>query len=402
MGKVTADALVAIGGRLREALAALISEDGALPRPTELSRAWKLDQTLCVRTCNALRNEDPLRVLHQLPSTGSLRSILVASRRREVPETAQEEAGAAIAELEEAIAALDGKKANLDTLIGSRLLETRAKIEATSKQSIFRGMSNLLGIQSDVALTSYFVVPSEDDEEVCDEIAIYGSSGLQRLRPELPMLLGGRILLGESGEDVSRAEEVLHGGSIDPSGHSVAIKSCSTDPFPDVDIVRSGRKLLYTIPGDPSGETEVLDLFFASVDRHASARSRRDGHREAPFVFVPRNPVKEMLLDVFVQTSVWDGCTPRLEIGRSEDAILAPEGSDPHRVIDRLDFCEEIRSLGTGLGAVPIPSLPVYPTMLERVCDHRGLDPDVFRLFRLHVRYPVVGYWYSMIVDLPA
>ena len=394
MSSVTTQALRELGAELHSALVELISTDGRLPRPTDLSRWWHLDQTLCVRTCSALKNDDPLRVLHQLSSTGSLRSIAEAGRTRDVDPAIYDRAVHAIATLEEVIASLGGKKANLDTLIGSQLVEAREKIEATSKQSIFRGMSNLLGLQSDMVLTAYLVTPSADGDEWCDEMAIYGSKGLRRLRPELTTMVGGRVLAGETSDELARAREILHGGQIDHSGFSVALKEFSTDPFPDVDVLLYDQRLLYTLPGDPAGESDEVTMFFASIDRHASRRKRAGAEEEeAPFIFIPRNPSKEMLLDVFVHKDVWSGSEPRLDIGRGEN-VLRPFSAKS--AIDQFDFCESLQILGTRPQAIPFKSLPQYPAMLEAVAQSVGYDMADYRLYRLHVRYPVASLSYKI------
>ena len=399
MSKVTTESLKTLGTRLHQSLRAVIGHGDRLPRPTDLSRNWGLDQTLCVRTCAALKHDDPLRVLHQLSSTGSLRSIVSAAQKLGVSAAYVEAAREAISDLENAIASVGGQKANLDTLIGSELLEAREKIEAKSKQSIFRGMSNLLGIQSKVVLTAYFVVPSADDPTLCNEIAIYGSHELLRLRPDLTTLLGGRILVGEPGAELSKAREILHGGAIDQSGFSVALKDFCSDPFPEVEFILSGSKLLYTLPGGESGESEASTMLFASIDRHALRRYRGDGEREAFFVFYPRNPSKEMLLDVLVHRDVWPGVEPRLDIGRG-NSVLQPPG-ERSADLDQFHFCESLQQLGSQRLALKFRSLPFYIEMLEKVSGSLDLDLADFRITRLHVRYPVASLGFGIFFALP-
>ena len=394
MRSVTTKSLRELGSQLHSTMVELISTDGRLPRPTDLSRWWQLDQTLCVRTCSALKNDDPLRVLHQLSSSGSLRSIVEAGRSRGVDRKVCENAEQAISALEEVISSLGGKKANLDTLIGSQLVEAREKIEATSKQSIFRGMSNLLGLQSDVVLTAYFVTPSSDDDGLCDELAIYGSMNLRRLRPELTTMVGGRVLFGDTSGELARAREILHGGQLDHSGFSVALKEFSTDPFPDVDVSLETNRLLYTLPGDPSGESDEVSMFFASIDRHASRRARKGSDPEvARFIFIPRNPSKEMLLDVFVHRDVWPTTEPYLDIGRG-DNVLRPF-TEASR-LDQFDFCESLQILGSRSQVIPFKPMPLYTSMLESVAESAGYDLSDYRLYRLHVRYPVASLAYGI------
>jgi hypothetical protein len=259
-------------------------------------------------------------------------------------------------------------------------------------------MSNLLGLQSDVALTTYFIYPSEDDSESCDELAIYGSHGLRRLRPELPILVGGRVLFGDRSGDLSKAHAVLHGGELDRSGFSVALKEYCTEPFPDIRVIEAGSRLLYTLPGDGGGESQEVSMIFASIDRSASARFRRGDRPTESQTFLPRNPAKDMLLDVFVHRDIWSGSEPHLEIGRGANLLSAPaiEGVE----IDRLDLRESIQFLGTDPAAIPFKPLPRYTEMLAQVIDRAGLEAEQFRLYRLHVKYPVISLSYSVVFPL--
>lgn len=392
-------ALQEVGDRLREALSSLIATvTGVPPRPTDLARGWELDQTLCTRVCSALKAPDALSVLHQLPSIGSLRTLVSIARERDVPADIVARADQTVTAFEQLIRSLGGQKANLDTLIGGHLLEARAKTEHASKQQIFRGMSNLLGLQAGVSMTSYFVYPSEHPNR-CNELAIYGSLQLRRLLPERPILVGGRVLARSPDAELSLAETILHGGEIDDSGYSIAIKSFSTDPFPAVRVVREENRLLYTLPGSTTDDSQENTMLFASIERDASLRFQEGAASQAEFGFVPRNPARDSLLDVFVHRDLWEGVEPRLEIRRNDRWLAANRVEES---LDRLDFDERLQSLGTSPRVISTRLIPRYPELLQHVLSQVGLDQGDFRLFRLHVRYAVVGFTYLVYFRLPA
>lgn len=398
--EVSGDRLKQAGDTLRTALIGLIAtEGGAIPRPTDLARGWKLDQTLCIRVCSALKASDSLSVLHQLPSTGSLRTLLAAARKREVSEEAASAADLEIGLLEDLIRTLGGKKANLDTLIGSQLLEARAKTEHTSKQNIFRGMSNLLGLQADVSMTSFFVYPGGESDQ-CNELAIYGSLRLRRLLPERGILVGGRLLQHAPDDELPRAESILHGGKIDESGYSIALKPFCTEPFPHVELVRRGRRLLYTLPGNEKGEAQESTLLFASIERDASPRYRSEETEYAEFGFVPRNPAKDSVLDIFVHKDVWAGTEPHLRIHRNDRTLSAGQGLTGD-ALDNLELYERVQNLGVDPRAIPLRLIPRYTELLQHVLQQVPLELGDFRLFRYHVRYPVIGLMYLIHFNLP-
>ncbi len=384
------------GTDLGAALRAIIDfGNGGLPRPTELSRGWKLDQTLCTRLCGALRNEDPLNVLYQMPGPPSIKELTAAATRARVDVSLLRNVQDQLTIYEALIRRVGGKKSNLDTLVGSRVLEAREKIEQRSKQSIFRGMTNLYGVSSEVAMTSYFVYPSEAEGRL-NELAVYGSLGMRRLRPELPILVGGRILEHPLESSDSEAREILHRETVEDDGYSIALKQFSTDPFPSVEVVLDEGRLLYTLPGDVGGSYEELTMLFASIDRAAMGYYRTDDQPSGYFGFIPRNPSKHLLLDMFVHESAWQGVEPRLEMTRNDAALFSQ--ATP---MDRFDFCENVQFLGTSPSARSVRWVPRYSEMLEWVHRSQGWNPSEFRLYRFAVKHPVISLRYTIYFDLP-
>lgn len=328
----------------------------------------------------------------------SLRSLVQAAQVQQVGAAIVAAAEHQISELEQLIRRLGGKKSNLDTVIGSERLEAREKIERSAKQSIYRGMSNLFGVQSALSLTSYFVYPS-DNPLRCNELACYGNQQMHRLRPDLTTMVGGRKLMGsgEQAAGLALAREVLHRATVDDSGYSIALKPFCSEPFPQIEVQQFGDKFLYTLPGQGGGDLQELSLVFASIESEASARVANDRETSALFMFVPRNPAQELLLDVFVHRDIWQGIEPRLEVTRA-DRILAVED---RLELDLLDFTEQIQSLGTGDPGVPSRVFPRYLELVSMIRQQMSWTADEFRLFRLQVKYPVVGLSYSMLFDLP-
>ena len=148
--QVTVKTIQRQADQLADSMRAVLSfETGNLPRTSMLSREWNLEMTLCSRICGALKFDDSMRVLHRFPAPGSLLKLLdVASARgidRPLVDTAREQ----VRNLEEVIQVLGGKKSDLDTVVGSHVLEAREKVELSSRQAQFKAMSSLIGIQAE-------------------------------------------------------------------------------------------------------------------------------------------------------------------------------------------------------------------------------------------------------------
>lgn len=394
-----AHAIANVGRQLRLALERLcLSDPGSIPRPVDLSKVWRIDQTLAVRLCRALRSDDPLAVIYALPAPNSLRLLLKAAARRKVDPSRVAETEARIGDLERLIESVGGQKSNLDTIIGGQLLEVRSRTEHGSKQTLYRGMSNLLGLQVATSVVSYFVYPS-DSGEAFDELAVYGVHRLRRLRTDLPTLLGGRNLTPAlSGGAVSLARETLQSEALNPNGFATALQSFCSQPLPELRIEEVDGQLLYTLPGNELGGVDELSLIFASIEKHASPRCRTEEQEHADHRFVPRNPSQNLLLDVFLHRDVWPRAEPTLLVARSGTA-RARDRESGH--VDLLDMMESVQSLGYGARAARTNLFPRYPELLDHVHGQMGWKSEDFRLYRCHVRYPIVGLWYSVAFPLP-
>lgn len=395
---IDTQSLADLGHLLREAFVRILSaEHGHLPKPTELSRNWEIDQSLCIRVCAALKKDDPLSVIHGLPAASGLNALLSAALRVGTDSQLIEAGEMAVQTMNRVIAEVGGSKSNLDTLVGSRVYDARKKIERTGKQSIFRGMSNLFGIEVETSLVSYFVHPS-DDPNWNNDLAVYGVQKLRRLRTELPILLGGRNSTRDDVDEIPAMLDSLHNGTIRSNGWATALKDFCSDPFPNIQISRNGNTLLYTLPDDERGAYEDLSLIFASLERHSSRSSRTENMTHAQHAFAPRNASKYMLLDVYVHPDVWPGIEPTLIIAR------AGPGHNPNRAtfgFDKVDFVESLQNLGTTRSSTHFSEFPRYSELIGHVHEQMGWDQGTFRLYRCAVKYPVVGLWYSIQFALP-
>ncbi len=352
---------------------------------------------MCVRVFQALRSNDPSAALMRLPSPQSIRLLVDRAREHGVAQESVDEARKAIGRLEQIIGAVGGRKSNLDTLLSSEVLEDRAKLEHGAKQNVFRGMSQLLGVQVDCALVAYFVRPSEN-AGWCDDLAVYGARGLRRLRAELPILLGGRNSTRDDVDEMPDMIKSLHSPTIESNGLATAIKEFCSDPFPNVQIVREGSTLLYTLPKASRSAYDELSLIFASDEKEASPLLSTETMHNAQYAFAPRNPSKHMLLDVFVHKDVWLDVHPSLVMARSGP------GHNPNRAtmnMDLVDHAETIQNHGFNAAAIHTEKFPRYAELVRHVHQQMKWTLGDFRLYRCIVRYPVVGLWYSMQFRLP-
>ena len=230
-----------------------------------------------------------------------------------------------------------------------------------------------------------------------DVAALHIRLGATAPEPEEVELLLDRLRRADAAPETDvAAEQILHRDKVEDDGYSIALKPFSTRPFPTVKVIRDGRRLLYTLPGDEGGSYEELTLLFASIERDAMPCYRCEKQPSAYLGFIPRNPSKHLLLDMFIHESAWQGVEPRLEMTRNDSALVSSVAP-----MDRFDFCERIQSLGTSPSTRAARWMPRYTGLLDWVYASQEWNPEEFRLYRFAVKYPVIGLRYMVYFDLP-
>lgn len=394
--------LAEVGERFQRAWIRLVdggAGGGEIPRPTRLAAEWGLEQTLCTRLIQALREPDAVFALRRLPSPVSLRAVLRTAEGRGVGPDRIADAARSVEDLERLIGRLGGTKSNLDTLIARRVDHSREKIEQNAKQLIFRGMTGLLGVEAEASVIACFAFPSEDIRYI-DELVVHGYHRLRRLRPELPLMLGTREMLPDTERAVQGRMflETLQGGEIAADGATTALREFCTDPFPEIEVHIDESRLLYALPAQPDQVGGELDLFFASMLRNADPRVATSDHPRARYAYIPQNPSRHLVFDVYVHEDLWPGVEPELVLVRSGNAgapdLLAHS-------LDRLDYVETLGRFGMSASAVPSQVYPRQRDLVRSIHDRMGWAPESFRLFRCEVKYPVIGIWYTIQFPLP-
>ncbi|MFK5998184.1 MAG: hypothetical protein QM492_08740, partial [Rhodobacterales bacterium] len=286
---------------------------------------------------------------------------------------------------------------NLDTMISRQIDHSREKIEQNAKQLVFRGMTSLLGVEAKSSVIMCFAFPSEDPSQV-DELVVHGYHGLRRLRPELPLMLGTREMLPDCDDPESKLLNTLRGGKIDVDGETTALLEFSTDPFPEIEVRKESDRLIYALAAQPDQIGGEQDLFFASMQRNADPRYAQPDHPRARYAYIPHNPARHLVFDVFVHKDLWQGVEPELILAK----VGNPAAPDllAHS-LDRLDFIETLQTLGSSPSAASTPHYGRYNELVSSIHTDMGWQQGDFRLYRCAVKYAVVGLWYTIQFKLP-
>jgi hypothetical protein len=292
--------------------------------------------------------------------------------------------------IEDAIAAVDrfqqlidveaGDRSALDAVISGWLPGARERVELIAKQSVFRGVSHLLGTSCALAHYTVLIYPSARSADRADQLIIVNTRGLRRLRHGF--IVNYDTVHADS-QMLSVAGEPVH--ALD----SVLLKEFCSKPLPQLQVMREGDTAQYTLAHQEVAVRSAVDLAHATYlpERREIWVRPGEAPRRAIIAMGINTPTKVFVFDVLVHNDIFSGQQPDLRISRTAGVF----GTTPatRRDMDRLDVVETVQVLGQGLASFRCADAPAYQDMIQFVCQQRGWDPDELRGFRCRIDYPM-------------
>jgi hypothetical protein len=323
------------------------------------------------------------------------RLLKAASRRHVGPEVIEAVSGAFDA-FERFLQENAEDREALEAMITAHLPEAREKAELSSKQTIFKAMSQVRGVTMDATAQTFFMSPASDGQTV-EIVSLEGFFGLRRVKPE------SRI--GFTSASLTHPDtrpRTLEGKPCDSPTRTL-LEQFSTSPLPRIEFEDIEGSLHHLIVGQDVGLRGAVDLVSAWRNHDRGRRYRRPGEpaKTGPLCIID-TPMKRLLSDAFIHKDLYLPESPELRIYQLGLHGHLRAFADPAREADRLDMRESIRPLGFGIDGARHSNLPRYAEMLEHVFNTVGWNPADFRGHRLDVQYPVHGAQYHMGFALPA
>lgn len=370
--------------------------EGAPQGPQALARVLGLDKVLTSRLLRAVRQRDPIAVLHHVPGPEPLRRFLRAAARRGAGTDTVSAGEEAVRAFEGLLSRDVGDRSALDAILAAWLPEARSEFVTRRKQSAYKAMSQLRGCSVDLDLSAVFFHPARDGTRL-DVVWVVGMFGLRRLRPGVGVKLSSRRITGAGGE---RAPTTLDGEPLEGADRGRLDQFCAAPPG-EFHAQRAGELLHYTLGGGSFGPASAVDLCFAEVNeaeiaRYVDPALRRRGYAYSDVAV----PARRLVFDVFVDRDVYPGSEPELAVYDTAIHGVA-DVNDRARDIDRLDLGDRIVPLGTGTSGLRLPDAPRYVDLIRHVHERRGWDPELFRCYRVSVDYPIYGSQIAVSFDPP-
>lgn len=384
--------IAAVARNLVESVRGVIGSLGlAGSGPVAVGAKLRVDKVLASRVLKALRARDPLSAVHAMPGPEPMRRLVRAAARQGATADRVRAAEAAVDAYERLIRVEVGDRGLLDAVVSASLPEARREFELRRKQSAFRAMSQLKGLQASVVMGSVFVAPSADPTRN-DIVWVTGVIGVHRLRPGAVVKLTTRRM---SASEAARRPTTLDGHEITSPDHLTLREFCS-DPMPKVDAHRMGEVVWYTLGDRGIGARSGADVIFAEVNRAELPRRCARGSNRYSYYFVEATPPSEVMqFDLFVHRDLYAGQEPALQLYDTSFEGVA-NVNDPARQVDRMDLKETIESLGIGSRARSA-DVARYSELVDRVYERLGWKAEHFRVYRCRIAYPVYGTQATMV-----
>ncbi len=376
-----------VGGSLAASIREVLE---AVPRvkpgPQELARSLGVDKVLASRVLKAVRQHDPLSATHDMPGPDPLRRLVRAAGKKGADAESVRKAERAISDFDVLIRERVGDRTLLDTILSAWIPEARREFELRRKQSAFKAMSQLKGVQARAITATAVLHPSAGGDKL-DIVWLNGLVGVHRIRPGATVRLTSRRM---HAPEKGRRPMTLSGKELS-TPDDLVLKAFCSEPTPTVNAEVLGETVSYTLAGEQFGATTSVDVMFAEMNHNEIDRFVPAGSGRLGYFFAEVVPPGELLqFDVLVHRDVYPGQDPRLFIyDTCFEGVASP--NNRARDNDRLDMLESVESLGEGLARVRSGDVPRYAEMVRHVFASVGWDAQEFRGYRVRVDYPIYG-----------
>jgi len=383
------DSFKQIGDALKESIHLVLD---AVPncnlRPTNLARKLDVSRVMVSRIIGSVSKENSIETLTSIPGPETLRSVLRAACVSGVDEALTDDGLLAVEAFDRLIRDQFGTRAALNAALSTADADMLDKFEQSSRYQVFKGMSQILGVESKIWLTCMVLTPSKSEDDAIDITTIHGTSGLRRLRSDMPILLSYGI------------PPRYKFGRQNPEQLELDLTPFfSHTPAPLIVVEESGQ-IINTFAPKIEGKDSLYDLIASVHIPNGSNRFASPGRTKRGTSVIPDVPVATLVSDLILHGDIFEGVEPQLFVYKTMVKGGA-DVEDPDRDIDRVVTNDEIVDLGVGIQNLDIPDVPKYREMVNYLCDKNGYKPEEFRTHRLQIQYPVYGFQYVVAYKVP-
>ncbi len=380
-----------VGVGLRTTMKPILKEIPACSmRPTDISRLLDVSRVMVGRVISSIGKEDPIETLMSIPGPETLRLIVRAAESSGVPVKYVEPANEAIDQFDLLIREQFGTRGAMNAALSADQEDGRERFEQSSRYQAFKGMSQILGVQSKVWITCMMMTPSQENEGAVDVSTIHGTTGLRRLRSDTPPV---HFIYGKPAN--------YSGNRQSPQRMELDLTPFFTNTPAPLEVREAEGQIINTFDPDVIGKDAVYDMFAGVRVPSGSHKYAAPGRQYRGTIVLPDVPVTMLVSDVILHKDLFQGISPKLFVHNTMGKGGA-DIEDPTRMTDLVETSDSIEDLGEDFEDISIPDFPKYTRMIRHLCSMTGYSSDQFRVHRLMIQYPVYGFQYAIGYKVPA
>lgn len=370
-----------VGAPLQGAFRRLLDEWGSPASATELARLSGVGMGICWRFYRVAQATDLAAEAKNVPSPTFLKKFLQSAQRAGIPEetirAVEVSADAFKSFMKRAAtdrAAFDSMTAAVSSPVGGE------KIQASQRRAVYRGMSHILGLQTDLI---YLGTMLRHQGEVLERLSLLAQRGVRRLRPEAYVTLYGYA--GSGAVRGSEMHEPLDGGAAERYGIPL-LPAFSTTPFPKVEKLElSSGYTQFNLASNGIGPMSEVNFTIGQLTRTMREEGkRRFFHVTYDYI---RKPVAMAVQELLIHRGSFPGIRPEMMVYRYMEGLFEQASVEK---LQRLPVEERLMRIGPADGA-NLEALPGYRELLRFGAERAGYDLSEFDVWRVVVGYPIMN-----------
>lgn len=388
---VSCDSPKVVGSGLRLTMGPVFAEiPDCSMRPTDIARLLDVSRVMVGRVLSSIGKEDPIETLMSIPGPETLRLIVRASKASGLPVQYVEPAHEAIDQFDRLIREQYGTRGAMNAALSADQEDGRERFEQSSRYQAFKGMSQILGVQSKVWLTCMMMTPSSESGGAVDVTTIHGTTGLRRLRSDTPPV---HFIYGKPAN--------TSGSRQSPERMELDLTPFFANTSAPLEVREADGQIINTFDPDVIGKDAVYDMFAGVRVPSGSNRYAAPGRKYRGTIVLPDVPVTMLVSDIILHKDLFKGITPELFVHNTMGKGGA-DIEDPTRAMDLIETSDSIEDLGVGIENIGVPDFPKYTQMIEYLCSLTRHSREDFRVHRLMIQYPVYGFQYAIGYRVPS
>ena len=398
-GYGTSADIVRVLQRLRDALTALFLSSGINPSSTRASaRELGLSKDLFWRVARITLTDDMFAHSSQIPPRASIERVISSIIKRGASPELITNVKDALQEFENMVENSFTDRSTFEIMLPGLSTENITQRQENIRKQAFLSNSSIWGVQAQTAFKAFFMIPSDNEDNIIDLANLSGLVDFRRLR-KVAWPIYQRRIFDDKGVTYSQTPEPIEHIPKEAGGLPIITEFCSR-PLPTLSWRSTETVRYYEIEPDLIGNAGSITCVLGGISRRSASCYSDENNDRGGLIFELITPVRQVIVDLFVHRELPFKMPPDVILF---DRLSCPQGYTPQMEEKKqLPLSNKVISTGPGTTGCSTHHIPGYLQMLDRVITKLGCSSEKFNAFRFCLNFPPIPTTIVMRFDLPA